>query len=200
MAELTTGFDCRTCGMRHATLPLSFSVKSPHAIAAIPHWQRSTRMVITPDLCVIDNTHFYVRGRIVLPIHGLAEPFIWGVWAQASAKSFYRTYRQWRMPGRESEPPFRALLATNLSLFADTLGLGVDVHTQVVGRRPHFVVRSSTHPLGQEQRSGISLQRVEEIAALLLHPVEQAASSPLHLDQGTMHHATATTDHRSSRE
>ena len=169
MAELTTGFDCRTCGQRHATLPLSFSVKAPLPVTAIPSWQLASRVVITPDQCVIDGIHFYLRGRIVVPVHDCHEPFIWGVWAQVSAKNFYRTHQRWSTPGRENEPAFAGRLATDLPLFDSTLGIAVDVATQVVGRRPHFTVRPPEHPLGSEQREGIALARVEEIAAALLH-------------------------------
>ncbi len=170
MAELATGFDCRTCGQRHDTLPLSFSVKAPLPVTASPSWQMASRVVITPDQCVIDGIHFYLRGRIVVPVHDCHEPFIWGVWAQVSAKNFYRTHQLWSTPGRENEPAFAGRLATNLPLFGNTLGIAVDVATQVVGRRPHFTVRSASHPLGREQREGITLARVEEIAAALLHP------------------------------
>ena len=180
MAELTTGFDCRTCGQRHDTLPLSFSVKAPLPVTAIASWQLASRVVITPDQCVIDGIHFYLRGRIVVPVHDCHEPFIWGVWAQVSAKNFYRTHQLWSTPGRENEPAFMGRLATELPLFGSTLGISVNVITQVVGRRPHFAVRSARHPLGDEQREGITLARVEEIAAALLHPAtEQTHSMPL---------------------
>jgi hypothetical protein len=169
MAELTTGFYCPTCAGRHTTLPLSFSVKAPLPVSAIPSWQIASRVVITPDQCVIDGIHFYLRGRIVIPVRDCHEPFIWGVWAQVSAKNFYRTHQLWSTPGRENESAFVGRLASDLPLFGSTLGMGVDVQTQVVGRRPHITVRSAGHPLGSEQREGITLARVEEIATALLH-------------------------------
>ena len=182
MAELATGFQCRTCGQQHATLPLSFSTKAPLPVSAIPSWQIERRVVITPDMCVIDGVHFYLRGRIVVPVHDCPEPFIWGVWAQVSSKNFYRTHQLWSSPGREKEPPFEGILATDLPLFGNTLGIEVDVQTQVVGRRPHFTIRSARHPLGREQRKGITLAQVEEIAAALLHRTGEDAPPPTPTD------------------
>ena len=168
-AELATGFHCRICGLHHDVLPLSFSAKAPHTVSAILAWQWEQRVVITRDQCVIDGKHFYLRGRIVVPIHDCREPYIWGVWAQVSAKSFYGTHRLWNVAGRERVPPFAGRLASHLPLFGNTLGLHLGVQTQVVGRRPHFTIHSAAHPLGAEQRRGITLARAQEIAALLLH-------------------------------
>jgi hypothetical protein len=165
------------CGEWHATLPLSFSVKAPAAVAGIPAWQMKRRVVMTPDQCVIDGTHFYLRGRVVVPVHDCAEMFVWGVWAQVSARSFYRAQQLWSTEGREAEPAFEGRMATELGFFGGTLGLEVDVQTQRVGRRPHFRARSERHPLGREQREGITLARVEEIAAVHLHGAVGVRSS-----------------------
>ena len=80
-SELQTGFDCSVCGEHHDVLPLSYSVKAPLAVTAIPLDEFEKRVVITPDQCVIDGRDFYLRGRILVPIIGLGEPFVWGVWA-----------------------------------------------------------------------------------------------------------------------
>jgi hypothetical protein len=46
----------------------------------------------------------------------------------------------------------------------------VSVQTQPVGQRPQFTVVDEEHPLGVEQRNGITMERVEEIAEMMLHP------------------------------
>jgi hypothetical protein len=169
MIELKTGFDCRVCGQRHSTLPLSFSYWAPLAVAAIPPGQINKRVVITPEQCVIDDLHFYLRGRMLVPIHGCEESFVWGVWAQVSTKNFYGAYKHWSTPGREHDPTFKGRLANDLSIFGNPAGIPLEVHTQAVGRRPHFVVSSTSYPIGRDQRMGITLDRAEEIAATLLH-------------------------------
>ncbi len=168
-SELKTGFDCNVCGKHHEILPLSFSVKAPRAASLIPIDELEQRVVITPDQCVIDGSSFYLRGRIPVPIFGLDEPFIWGVWAEISPKNFVRTIELWKVPGREAEPPYPGWLDSEISLFGNTLNLQVDVQTQPVGRRPHFMVVDLEHPLALDQRNGITTSRVKEIASRMLH-------------------------------
>jgi len=149
---------------------MAFSVKLPHAVLSIPPDEREARIVITPDQCVIDNQTFFLRGRFAVPVHGLEEPFIWGVWAEVSPKNFLRTHELWQTEGRERQPPFRGYLNNELPLYGDTLNLEVDVQTMPVGRRPHFTVHDAEHPLAREQREGLTLARLEEINVLMQHP------------------------------
>jgi len=173
MAEVATPFFCEGCGRWHDKLPLSFSVKVPLAATEIPPAELEMRLVLTRDQCVIDGTAFYLRGRVVVPVIGLEEPFIWGVWAEVSPKNFVRTHELWNQPGREREPQYPGWLDTDLPIYdmthdtthGTTVNLEVGVQTQVVGRRPHFAIVSARHPLAVEQREGITLERVKQIAA-----------------------------------
>ena len=150
-------------------LPLSYSVKAPHAVTAIPLDELEKRVVITRDQCVIDGRDFYLRGRIPIPVIGLDEPFIWGIWAEISPKNFLRSNAVWHSEGREREPAFPGWLNNKLFLFGNTINLEVSIQTQKVGWRPHFTVVDPSHPLAIEQRNGMTLQRVEEIAEMMLH-------------------------------
>jgi hypothetical protein len=127
------------------------------------------RIVFTPDQCVIDGRDFYLRGRILVPVIGVEEPFVWGVWAEVSPTNFVRTNELWTVEGREAEPAFAGWLNTQLPVFGDTFNLEVSVQTQRVGKRPHFTVVDEEHPLAVEQRNGITMRRVEEIAERMLH-------------------------------
>jgi hypothetical protein len=167
--ESKSGFECRVCGERHV-LPLSYSVKAPLAVGAVAVEELDQRVVITPDQCVVDAKDFYLRGRIVVPVIGLDEPFVWGIWAEVSPKNFVRTNELWTIEGREMEPPFPGWLNSQLPVFGDTYNLELSVQTQPVGQRPHFMVLDRDHPLGAEQRDGITMERVEEIAVSMLHP------------------------------
>jgi len=169
-SELSSGFDCSVCGDHHATLPLSFSVKAPRAASLVPADELEQRVVITPDQCVIDGSAFYLRGRIPVPILGLDEPFIWGVWAEVGPKDFLHTMEMWNVEARQAEPPYRGWLDSEISIYGDTINLEVDVWTQRVGRRPHFLISDPDHPLALEQQNGITMARVIQIAEQLLHP------------------------------
>jgi len=168
-SELSTGFDCSVCGQHHDVLPLSYSVKAPRAASLIPADQLKQRVVITADQCVIDGIDFYLRGRIPVPIIGLDEPFIWGVWVEVGPKNFLRTIDMWNVEGREAEQPFPGWLNSEIPPYGDTINLEVEVWTQRVGRRPHFMLINPDHPLAVEQREGITMLRVIQLAEQLLH-------------------------------
>ncbi|WP_353073153.1 DUF2199 domain-containing protein [Tunturiibacter gelidoferens] len=164
-----SGFGCSVCGEHHV-LSLSYSVKAPLAVGAIAVEELDQRVVITPDQCVVDGKDFYLRGRILVPVIGLEEPFVWGIWAEVSPKNFVRTNELWAVEGREKEAPFPGWLNSQLPVFGDTYNLEVSVQTQPVGQRPYFTVVDQDHPLAEEQRDGITMERVEEIAVRMLHP------------------------------
>jgi hypothetical protein len=169
------GLACTACGKDHEELPLSYSVKVPQAVVAIPPSELEQRVVFSVDQCVIDGRDFYLRGRIPVPVEGHEEPFIWGVWAEVSPKNFIRTGELWTVEGRENEAPFPGWLDTAMPLYGDTINLEVLVHTMPVGRRPHFEIVDEAHPLAIEQRHGINLDRVQQIAEAILAQDNQSA-------------------------
>ncbi len=166
--EQSKEFVCRVCGELHP-IAMKYSVKFPQAAIDLPKDELEDRLVVTPDQCVIDDRDFYLRGRILVPVLGMEEPFVWGVWTEVSPKDFIRTNEMWKVQGREREPAFPGWLNTRLPLFGETINLEVDVQTQVVGRRPQFSVRDTSHPLAVEQRNGITLDRVRAIAEQIAH-------------------------------
>lgn len=151
-------------------LSIAYSVKMPLAVLKIPAEERDTRIVMTPDQCVIDNREFYVRGRFLIPVQEIEEPFAWSLWAEISPKNFLRTNELWETPGRENEPVFTGYINNELPLYGEMRNLVIDVQTMPVGRLPHFLVRDAEHPLAQQQRNGITLAEVEAIAIKMHHP------------------------------
>ena len=162
------GFRCASCGEWHGELPLAFHAEAPaywsEAAAADPDNELSS------DQCVIGE-HQFIRGLVRLPLVDGDQPFEWGVWVTLSAENFVRAGELWETEGREAEPPMFGWLATELGLYEpSTLNLATMVHTQPVGFRPHIVLDpTDDHPLAVEQREGVTLARVEAIAARLLH-------------------------------
>jgi hypothetical protein len=106
--EREGGFACGVCGERHDVLPLSYSVKAPFAVKTIPAEELEERIVMTPDQYVIDGKDFYLRGRILLPVIGLDEPFVWGIWAEVSPKDFIRANELWTWRVESRSPGFQA--------------------------------------------------------------------------------------------
>lgn len=127
--------------------------------------------VLSSDQCVIRNQAFFVRGLIELPVIGSTDVFAWGVWISLSRESFARAGELWETPGREAERPYFGWLSTELALYPEsTTDLKTNVHTRPVGRRPRVELEPTDHPLAVEQRTGITVDRVREIAEAVLHP------------------------------
>lgn len=164
---------CKCCGKQYGTLPFAYALDEPDAWHAIPEAERQGRGVLTKDQCAIDNREFYIRGRMEIPVIGDREShiwgaFVWGVWVSVSADSFDRIGQLWDVKIREHEPPISGWLGNDISIYPPTFNLKCNLHLRNDGQRPSIVLEPTNHPLAAEQRSGISLERVKEIAATVL--------------------------------
>ena len=136
---------------------------------ALPEGERAERAFLSSDECVIDDEHFFVRGRVVLPVDGGADSFVWLVWVSLSAANFQRMGELWETEGRESEPPYFGWLQSALPYDKSTLSLKTAVHTMPLGERPEIEIQSEGHQLALEQAHGISMARAQEIVERALH-------------------------------
>jgi hypothetical protein len=159
---------CRCCGKQFDALPLSFASVAPYPWFALPEAERRTRAQLSSDQCVIDGKEFYIRGCLEISVLGNDDPFVWGVWVSVSEASFERIGQLWEIEIREHEPSFFGWLCTELTVYPQTCGLKTQLHLRNGGIRPFIEVEPTDHPLAVEQRTGMSLNRVEEIAAELL--------------------------------
>jgi hypothetical protein len=166
--SIPAGFPCRSCGQWHEGLPFSYGSPAPaywhDELAGDPN------SALAEELCVIEGEHFFVRARIVIPVVDGPGEFDWGVWVSLSHENFLRTLELWETSGRESEEPYFGWLSTEIPIYQpSTLNLKTLVHTQPVGVRPVVELEPTDHPLAVEQRTGITVARVQEFAEQLLH-------------------------------
>ncbi|MCF2530625.1 DUF2199 domain-containing protein [Yinghuangia sp. KLBMP8922] len=134
-----------------------------------PRHARGRKSELGTDLCVIKGRHFFIRGLVEIPVLGTDESFSWGVWASLSRTNFVRAQELWDDPDRTEEPPYFGWLCTALPGYRPgTLHLKTNVHTRAVGQRPFIELEPTDHPLAVEQREGITMDRVREIAALVM--------------------------------
>ncbi|OBZ18491.1 hypothetical protein A8L34_02595 [Bacillus sp. FJAT-27264] len=158
---------CPHCDNELSELPLCYGIEAPHYFNLVPEEQRTE---LTGDFCVIDEQHFFIRGHIEIPIVGSNEKFIWSVWVSLSEENFFRANELLLVEGREEEEPYFGWLSTELSMYPiSTLSLKTMVHTQEVGVVPLIELEQTDHPLAIEQRDGITMERVKEIAHLVYH-------------------------------
>jgi hypothetical protein len=153
---------CVSCGQLHEKIPLSYGPSAPEYWYATEESQRATRWMLSDDVATMDDQHFFIRGRLEIPIIDHPEPFVWLVWTTLSREDFQRTFESWETEGRENEPPMFGWLSTVLP-YPDTINLKTNVHTRPVGLRPRIELEPTDHPLAIEQRTGITWKRVEEL-------------------------------------
>src|SRR5436309_1664872 len=154
---------CRTCHGKHHELPLCFGADTPAAWATVPDDERARRCRLTTDLGEIDGQHFFIRGRLEIPIHSSDQVFVWLVWSTLSGMNYRRAKELWLTAGRERETPSFGWLNSLLPGYPNTLNLKLLVHTRPVGERPSVEIEPTEHPLSVEQRGGITWERVHEI-------------------------------------
>ena len=171
---MNEGFVCSCCGQFHAELPFDYGADAPDAFYSIPADERDARCELTSEICMIDEREFFIRGSLEIPVLDGPRPFVWGVWASISESSLKRIGELWETPGRENEPPYFGWLCTSLPMYPETLLLKTNIHTRPVGSRPFIELEPTDHLLAVEQRTGIDMARVREIAEAILHPSDQS--------------------------
>jgi len=165
-------FRCQTCGEIHAGAP-GFGAFAPLSYYAIPEAERASRCDLGSDHCVIDRAHFFVRGCLEIPVHGADEPLVWGVWVSLSEHSFGAWLKVFDEEHRSHVGPFFGWLNASLKPYPETINLKTQVHLRDHGRRPWIELEPTNHPLALEQRNGISVDRVAEIYATMMHGRDQ---------------------------
>ncbi|MFE6895187.1 DUF2199 domain-containing protein [Streptomyces sp. NPDC057694] len=163
------GFTCSCCGDHHAELPIGYSTTAPDVWD--PSFESDPDSMLSSDQCVIKGQHFFIRGLIEIPVIGSQDVFSWGVWVSLSRANFARALEVWDMESREGEKPYFGWLSTELALYPEsTTNLKTNAHTRPIGKRPFIELEPTDHPLAVEQRTGITQDRVREIAMAELHP------------------------------
>ena len=85
---------------------MDFGADTPAAYDSVPIIERDARCELTADFCVIDQSEFFVRGCIEIPVIDGPRPFVWGVWASLSQQSYQRIKEIWELAERESDHHF----------------------------------------------------------------------------------------------
>ncbi|MGW9453801.1 DUF2199 domain-containing protein [Streptomyces sp. NPDC055632] len=148
---------------------MSYSTMAPDVWD--PRFESDPDCLLSSDQCVIKGQHFFIRGLIEIPVIGSQDVFSWGVWVSLSKDNFARALEVWNTEGREAEKPYFGWLSTELALYPEsTTNMKTNAHTRPVGKRPFIELEPTDHPLAVEQRTGITLDRVREIATAVLHP------------------------------
>lgn len=150
------GFRCAYCDQLHEGPPRDVAYRRPDRYFDVPEGEQERRVYADDDLCTIDGDHFMIRAVLFLPIDGGDERFGWGVWVEVSENDYYGYLDAWDNDFEDELPPFVGQIANEIVPYPGSAGLDVTIKTQSGGQRPLLTVISDSHPLGVDQRQGIT--------------------------------------------
>jgi hypothetical protein len=134
----------------------------------VPDEDFEARVDLTADQCVVDESNFFIRGHIQIPIDKHAEPLAFAVWTSLSKESFDQMSLRWDHGDRVSDGPYFGWLCTPIWIYPDTIHLPLSVRCRPPGQTPLFTVENNDHPLAIDQQRGITVQTWHELALKLL--------------------------------
>jgi hypothetical protein len=165
-------YKCSICGKIHDEQPMDIGYQKPADYFKIPPDGREKRIKLSSDLCSIDDSEFYIRGILALPIKDSTKEFRWGVWIRVQESDFKRHIELWDGNIPPDEPALVGYLSGGAKDYEDSDTLEVKVHLQPGNQRPRFEVVSDQHPLGIDQRNGITMAKAHSFAEPLLELTE----------------------------
>jgi hypothetical protein len=156
-------FVCQVCGKRHQGVPTAWGFQEPDEVFALAYIPKYLRVRSNADLCTLDESRFFLRGNLLLPLREGEGDFSWGIWVEVSedhhavyaAQILKQSFEQMRLEGR---------IANSIPGYRSTLGIRVDVLLDESGDRPTlWLPARSRHALAREQAKGISSKRQHEL-------------------------------------
>lgn len=145
----------------------------PDQYACLSEEQRAVMGKISRDFCTItheEGTDYFIRAVLEVPIHGVAEPFLWGVWVSLSEKSFTRYVETYVSPVEGDG--FFGWVCNAISAYPYEGSRAADVVVQLGGQRPKVVLHRrdpEDDSLVIDQVHGISVARAQQIAERAFH-------------------------------
>lgn len=128
---------CQICDEEHADIPTCFGIDAPWR-ALVPEEEFEERVELTEDQCVVDGEHFFIRGHIEIPVHGMDEPLSFSVWASLSERSFIHMNDRWDEPDRGEDAPYFGWLCSPISAYPSTIHQKLSVQSRSPGLTPLF--------------------------------------------------------------
>jgi hypothetical protein len=165
-------FKCSNCEEIHEGSP-SIGYRMPDPYASLSEEQKATMGELSSDFCTItheDRTDRFIRAVLEVPIHGIEEPFLWGIWVSLSEKSFDRYVATYDEPVKGDG--FFGWVCNAIPDYPYDESRPADVVVQLGGQRPKVILHRGEHdrdPLVIDQARGISIARAQEIAEHVFH-------------------------------
>lgn len=151
-----------------SNLPLYFGADYPEFYFSVPPEQRNQRVEMKESLCVVDEKHFFHRGRLIIPIIDFTDDLVFNVWTSISEDNFRLRNDLWNDPDRIKQPPYFGWLQTLIPSYGATLNLKTIAIESEVGFIPSIQMIEEDHLLTKHQKNGISLEAARGIIKQIL--------------------------------
>ncbi len=161
-------FKCSSCGELHEGSP-SFAFRAPDPYLEQPQDVQDAGE-LGSDLCWYedeDGMHYFIRVCLEVPICGVSDPFLWGVWVSLSKKSFDRYVETYDSP--DTTDQYFGFLCNYLPVYQSTYALKTKVHPRAGKNRPNIELEKTDHPLSIDFHQGITIQTAQALAERCMH-------------------------------
>ena len=162
------GFTCDVCGATHAGETRDIRLGLPQPIFLLDDDERAERAWVGEDSAVLQGgagERFFVRALLELPIAGEDGYFGYGAWIEVSEPDFAALVELWHDEDGWRAGPVAGTLANELSPYAFTEGLRLQIQLREVDLLPLVSLEDGEHELVRAQRYGISPHRAHQLAA-----------------------------------
>jgi hypothetical protein len=133
-------FKCTCCGEIHEGSP-SIAFHAPDHYAGLSEEHKASMGKLSSDFCSIthgENTDYFIRAVLEVPIDGVEDPFLWGIWVSLSKKSFDRYWETYEDP--EEGECFFGWVCNEISVYPYPATRAADVVLQTNNQRPKVVL------------------------------------------------------------
>jgi hypothetical protein len=140
----------------------------PQPIFLLDDDEREQRSQVSDDSAVLHGEtgdRFFVRALLELPIAGEDGYFGYGAWIEVSEPDFAALRDLWDDDDGWRSEPVAGTLANELSPYAFTEGLSLQIRLRDVELLPLVELEDGEHELVRAQRYGISPHRAHQLAA-----------------------------------
>lgn len=131
---------------------------------------------LSPDFCVMEGKFYAIRAALELPIQNSYSKLNFIVWSALPRHDFIAYFNAANKRQAPGEGRAAGHLLNNLPGYEKTYGMNVVLEAPGRGLRPKLFTVDESHQLTQEQRQGISLDRMFDHYALFGHTMRFGAS------------------------
>ncbi len=152
-------------------LAKDISMSFPEDIWALNPIERYLRTRTATEFCTLDESRYFIRAVLPVPINYEKDEFLWGVWCEVSRHDHDRYVKAYAEGALGDLGVIKGWLANDLPVYEEAVGLEIELHCSQE-ERPRVAVLSDS-VLKTEQDEGIDRTRHEEIDTILFGDDEE---------------------------